>query len=155
MKLEIERKYLVDKAKWNSFEKPAPKFLQQGYLHSSPDKTIRIRVTDSEGYLTIKGKTVGATRKEFEYAIPKSDAQELLNEFCDSVISKIRYRILYEGNIWEVDEFKGDNEGLIIAEIELESESQEFKIPDWVAREVTGEEKYYNSFLSLHAYKNW
>jgi len=155
MKLEIERKYLVDKAMWNAFEKPVPAFLKQGYLLTSSDKTIRIRVTDTDGYLTIKGETIGATRKEFEYAISKSEAQELLNDFCDSVISKVRYRVLYEGNVWEVDEFRDDNEGLIIAEIELESESQKFRLPDWVAREVTGEENYYNSFLAAHPYKNW
>jgi CYTH domain-containing protein len=155
MKFEIERKFLVDKSKWNAVEKSESAFLQQGYLSRDPEKTIRIRVTDTEGFVTIKGRTVVATRKEFEYAIPKPDAMELLNEFCDAVISKVRYRALYKGNVWEVDEFGGDNEGLIIAEIELNSEHQEFEIPDWVGTEVTGEEKYYNSNLSLHPYKTW
>lgn len=155
MPIEIERKYLVNKTKWNETDKPQGQFFRQGYLLTDPNKTIRIRVTDSKGYLTIKGLSIGATRPEFEYEIPKDEAEQLLNMFTISDLTKVRYKILVNENLWEVDEFLGDNEGLIVAEIELQSEEEAFVLPIWAEKEVTGEDKYYNSTLSILPYKNW
>ena len=109
MPIEIERKYLVNKTKWNETDKPQGQFFRQGYLLTDPNKTIRIRVTDSKGYLTIKGLSIGATRPEFEYEIPKDEAEQLLNMFTISDLTKVRYKILVNENLWEVDEFLGDN----------------------------------------------
>ncbi|HTF04922.1 MAG TPA: CYTH domain-containing protein [Bacteroidia bacterium] len=155
MGVEIERKFLVDKEKWTAVEKSAPNRMRQGYLLTDPHKTIRVRVAETGGYLTIKGLSTGATRAEFEYEIPKQEAEELLNLFSVSKLDKIRYEIVFNGKVWEVDEFLGENEGLIVAEIELVSESEEFQLPAWVTREVTDEEKYYNSSLSARPFKRW
>jgi CYTH domain-containing protein len=107
------------------------------------------------GFITIKGKTTGASRPEYEYEIPLSDAKELLDNFCIGSLSKTRYKIKYKNNFWEVDEFAGDNAGLLIAEIELKSEDDLFDIPEWVEKEVTGDIKYYNANLIMNPYKNW
>jgi adenylate cyclase len=155
MAVEIERKFLVDKQKWSEADKGKGYLFRQGYILTDPAKTIRIRVTDDTGFITIKGKSVGASRPEYEYPIPKRDAQELLDNFCQSDISKLRYIVKYSDNKWEIDEFLGENEGLIVAEIELTSEQESFDVPDWIDREVTGEEKYYNSKLSLTPFKTW
>jgi CYTH domain-containing protein len=155
MGVEIERKFLVNKEKWNAVEKPKKNLFRQGYLLMDPNKTVRVRLTDDAAYITIKGSSTGATRKEFEYEIPQNEAGELLDNFAVSEIKKIRYKILYKGKLWEVDEFQGDNQGLIVAEIELKSETENFELPDWIAREVTGEGKYYNSNLSVNPFKKW
>ncbi len=155
MGLEIERKYLIDHTKWQQIDKPAGQLYRQGYLLTNPEKTIRVRLTETTGFLTIKGLSVGATRPEYEYEIPLQDAKELLDNFSISELQKIRYKIFYNNKIWEVDEFLGDNLGLIIAEIELTGEEEQFDIPDWIDKEVTGEEKYYNSNLTVEPYKNW
>ena len=155
MGIEIERKFLVNLQKWEQLEKPVGEFFRQGYLMTDPNKTIRIRQTAVKGFLTIKGLTLGASRSEFEYEIPHEEAQELLDQFSVSELSKIRYRITYDKKLWEVDEFLGENAGLMIAEIELESEEEEFTVPEWVDHEVTAEEKYYNSNLTLQPYKSW
>lgn len=155
MGLEIEKKFLVNHQKWANTEKPKGQFYRQGYILTDPNKTIRVRETDTKSYLTIKGLSVGASRPEFEYEIPKTDAQQLLDIFAVSDLTKIRYKILFDNKIWEVDEFLGENEGLIVAEIELSSEDETFTIPDWVADEVTGECKYYNSNLSKKPFKFW
>lgn len=155
MAKEIERKYLVDHKKWQHVEKPQGDLYRQGYLVTDPNKTIRVRLSQSKAFLTIKGISIGATRSEYEYEIPLEDAKELLDSFSNSELSKIRYKITHEQKIWEVDEFLGDNIGLIVAEIELISEEEQFEIPDWVITEVTGEEKYYNSRLTIEPYKNW
>jgi adenylate cyclase len=155
MGVEIERKYLLDLEKWKAMDKPAPKFLRQGYMVKEPSKTIRIRIADEDGYITIKGKSTGASRSEYEYPLPLADAMELLNDFCDAVITKNRYEIEFAGKLWEVDEFMGDNEGLYIAEIELDDEAELFELPEWVDKEVTGDKKYYNSNLSVNPYRNW
>lgn len=152
---EIERKFLVNHNKWQQIEKPIGNHFRQGYLLTEPNKTIRVRQTSEKGYLTIKGLSVGATRPEYEYEIPWNEATELLDNFAVSELSKIRYNIIFEGKLWEVDKFLGDNQGLIVAEIELKSEDEKFEIPDWIDREVTSEEKYYNSNLTLNPYKNW
>ncbi|MBV4360592.1 CYTH domain-containing protein [Pinibacter aurantiacus] len=155
MPLEIERKYLVDHKKWNALDKPEGKFYRQGYLSTDENKTIRIRVTDAEAYLTIKGKSTGATRQEFEYEIPLTEAEQMLNSLSESELSKTRYRIHYKEKLWEVDVFHDANDGLIVAEIELKSEDEQFELPDWVLQEVTDEAKYYNSNLTLNPFKNW
>ena len=152
---EIERKYLIDHEKWQKLGKPAGHLYRQGYILTDPKKTIRVRLTDTSGFLTIKGLSVGATRLEYEYEIPVSDAAELLDKFSIVELSKTRYKIEHKNRIWEVDEFLGDNSGLIIAEIELKSEAEYFERPEWVEKEVTGEEKYYNSNLADKPYKNW
>ncbi|MEI8204570.1 MAG: CYTH domain-containing protein [Bacteroidota bacterium] len=155
MGVEIERKFLVNKEKWEVIDKPVKMMFWQGYLTIDPEKTIRVRITDSSAYLTIKGISVGATRAEFEYEIPKADAELLLAKFTIADVRKIRYEVIFKHKLWEVDEFLDKNEGLIIAEIELTRESEPFELPDWVEREVTNEEKYYNSNLSVNPYKNW
>ncbi|SDE33243.1 CYTH domain-containing protein [Pedobacter soli] len=152
---EIERKFLINQQKWDSLIKPAGKQFRQGYLLTDKDKTVRVRATETKGFLTIKGQTVGASRLEYEYEIPLSEAVELLDHFSQSELSKTRYEIVFEGKIWEVDVFSGRNEGLIVAEIELESETETFSLPDWISHEVTEEEKYYNSNLTISPYKDW
>ncbi len=155
MGAEIERKYLVNKEIWDNTVKDDKHSIRQGYILNNPDKTIRIRLFDEKGYITIKGLSTGASRPEFEYQIPEEDAKELLDKFCTSLISKIRDKISYKGKLWEVDEFLEDNAGLIVAEIELSDEQETFDLPNWITKEVTGEEKYYNSNLLIHPYKDW
>jgi adenylate cyclase len=157
MAIEIERKFLVDHAEWNALAKPDPIYFIQGYLHSEPGKTIRVRATNNKGFITIKGKSSadGLSRSEFEYEIPKEEAVELLKTFTKKTIEKNRYEILFEGDVWEVDVFEGDNAGLIVAEIELESTEQTFKQPDWVREEVTSDFRYFNSALIDKPFKSW
>ena len=155
MGLEIERKFLVHKDKWDSLTKPKKDFYRQGYLFSDSNKTIRVRQTNDKAYITIKGPAIGISRPEFEYEIPMQDAEVLLNKFCISELIKIRYKLTYKDKICEVDEFLGENIGLIVAEIELENENQQFELPDWIANEVTGNQKYYNSILSTFPYSKW
>ena len=152
---EIERKYLVDHDKWQQIDKPAGQLYRQGYLLTDPNKTIRVRQTLDKGFLTIKGLSIGATRPEYEYEIPFAEAKELIDNFSISELSKIRYKILHDNKVWEVDEFLGNNMGLIVAEIELTSEDEKFSIPKWIDKEVTGQEKYYNSNLTIEPYENW
>lgn len=157
--LEIERKFLIDKELFtNKIKKNCSPFkLTQGYLVNDKDKVIRIRHTDLSGWITIKGEGL-LSRKEYEYQIPSKDAIELLNSFCKDVIVKTRYRFVSPTDMrhtWEVDFFEGDNDGLVLAEIELKSENEKFEKPKWVLDEVTGEHKYYNSNLIKNPYKNW
>eukprot|EP01012_Entosiphon_sulcatum_P039986 TRINITY_DN53608_c0_g1_i1.p1 TRINITY_DN53608_c0_g1~~TRINITY_DN53608_c0_g1_i1.p1 ORF type:complete len:157 (+),score=24.88 TRINITY_DN53608_c0_g1_i1:218-688(+) len=152
---EIERKFLIDQQKWDNLSKPEGKLFRQGYLLTDKDKTIRVRATETKGFLTIKGKTIGATRLEYEYEIPAAEATELLDNFSVSELSKTRYEIEFNGKLWEIDVFAGDNEGLIVAEIELDNEDEAFDLPDWVGKEVTEEEKYYNSNLTVKPFKGW
>jgi len=149
---EIERKFLVKGVSWKT---PTPVYYCQGYLNRDKDRTIRIRIAGDHGVLTIKGPTTGASRSEYEYEIPLDDAKEML-ELCEKpLVEKNRHFIEFGGMTWEVDEFKGSNEGLVVAEIELESESQEFELPDWVGKEVTDDPKYYNSRLSSQPFSTW
>ncbi len=152
MAIEIERKFLVVDDSWRSA--PAVYFCQ-GYLNRAKERTVRVRVAGEIGYLTIKGVSQGASRAEFEYEIPLADAKQLL-ALCDGpVIEKYRRKIEFEGMIWEVDEFLGANQGLVVAEIELETEDQVFALPAWVGAEVTGDERYYNSNLARHPFSQW
>lgn len=155
MAVEIERKFLVDAEAWAAHPKEAPHYLRQGYLFKDLIKTARVRVWDETGYLTIKGKTIGISRAEYEFEIPKAEAEELLTRFCETVVSKQRYIVPYEGKLWEVDVFLADNEGLIVAELELTEENESFSLPPFITQEVTGDRKYYNSQLALNPYKNW
>lgn len=155
MGVEIERKFLVNRRQWEAAEKPEGKFYRQGYLHSDAQKTVRVRIAEDAAFLTIKGETMGLSRPEFEYPLPLADAHQLLDAFTSTQVIKTRYRIAFEGKTWEVDEFAGDNEGLILAEIELDSEDEVFMLPDWVDREVTGDPRYYNSFLANHPFTTW
>lgn len=155
MGLEIERKFLVNQETWQESEKPKGHFYRQGYILTDPNKTIRVRVTDTKSFLTIKGLSVGASRPEFEYEIPKNEAEQLLDMFAVSDLTKYRYKVMFEQKLWEVDVFLGKNEGLIVAEIELSSEDETFSLPDWAEKEVTGEERYYNSNLSNKPFKSW
>ena len=152
---EIERKFLINHPNWQQLKKPHGQVYRQGYLLTDPAKTIRVRTTETSGFLTIKGISIGATRAEYEYTIPRHEATELLDNFSVSELIKTRYTITHDNKIWEVDEFSGDNTGLIVAEIELTTKDEHFTIPAWVDKEVTGEEKYYNSNLTVNPYKNW
>lgn len=155
MGIEIEKKYLVKKEIWQRTAKGTGHLYRQGYLLTAPDKTIRVRIANQKGYLTIKGIQVGATRLEYEYEIPEKDAGELLEKFTESEIVKTRYKVSYSGKVWEVDEFGGDNSGLIIAEIELKHDNESYDLPPWVGDEVTSEMRYTNSSLSENPYKLW
>lgn len=155
MGIEIERKFLVHKEKWSQVVKENKSLYRQGYIVSDPKKTIRVRVTDKIGFITIKGPAKGLSRSEYEYQIPKEDAIQLLDTFCNTEVSKIRNFISHDNKLWEVDEFLGQNEGLIVAEIELVSEDETFSLPDWIDKEVTSEKKYSNSSLARNPFKNW
>lgn len=155
MGIEIERKFLVKKDKWAQVVKAKQSLYRQGYILSDKQKTVRVRLTDTEAFLTIKGQSVGIARHEFEYSIPMEDARHMLDNLCVSELSKVRYFIPHDGHTWEVDEFLGQNEGLIVAEIELAAEDEQFSLPDWVDKDVTAEKKYTNSNLSINPYKNW
>ncbi|MBW1998691.1 MAG: CYTH domain-containing protein [Deltaproteobacteria bacterium] len=151
---EIERKFLVKDDSWRSLAKGTR--YRQGYLNSVKERIVRVRTIDGKGFLTIKGITRGASRLEFEYDIPAAEAESMLDELCERpLIEKNRYKIEYKGLVWEVDEFFGENQGLIVAEVELESEDQIFEKPDWIGEEVTGDPKYFNSNLIQHPYTKW
>ncbi|MVN21744.1 CYTH domain-containing protein [Mucilaginibacter arboris] len=155
MGLEIERKFLVDPEKWEQFNKPEGKAYRQGYLVNEKEKTVRIRIAGDQAFITVKGATEGFTRKEYEYEIPLRDGKELLENFKLTGTSKTRYRIPLGGKVWEVDVFGGENEGLIVAEIELKSESDLFENPGFLLEEVTYDPRYYNSNLATNPYSNW
>jgi adenylate cyclase len=156
MGIEIERKFLVKNLdfKTESFEK---KYIKQGYLNSNKNRTVRIRVSDDTAFVTIKGKsnTAGTSRFEWEKEIPFSEADELLLLCEPNLIEKQRYLIKKGAHTFEVDFFLGDNLGLIVAEIELTAENEEFEKPSWLAKEVTGDLKYYNSSISKLPFKDW
>ena len=152
MAKEIERKFLVKDDTWRDVK--GVKY-RQGYLSSVKERTVRVRTMEDKGYLTIKGIAVGATRMEFEYEIPRKDADILLGICEQPLIEKNRYTIAHDDFVWEVDEFFGDNSGLIVAEVELASEGQEFPRPDWVGQEVTGDCRYFNSNLIKNPYMHW
>jgi hypothetical protein len=154
MPKEIERKFLVKGDSWRGLAKS--QFYQQGYIDTINQTTIRIRIVGEKGFLTIKGKSQGITRSEYEYQIPLADAQQMLQELCQKPqIQKNRYQIQVKELLWEVDEFLGDNSGLIIAEVELENEDQIIELPEWIAQEVSHDPRYLNYNLAKFSYKNW
>ena len=152
---EIERKFLVKHQLWNELKKHQGSWYRQGYLVVEPKQVIRVRQVPAKGFITIKGSAVGIIRAEYEYEIPFDEAGELIDQFAHSIISKTRYKINEHGKLWEIDVFDGDNEGLIIAEIELVSEHESFVKPEWLADEVTKEEKYYNYMLAANPFNSW
>lgn len=152
MAMEIERKFLVVNADWKLGEGVR---IWQGYLNHDKNRTVRVRVAGEEAYITVKGLTKGASRAEFEYQIPKMDAEQMRSLCIGPVIEKIRRIVIHEGSTWEVDEFLGDNEGLFVAEIELRSEDEIFQRPAWLGKEVTFESMYFNSNLARRPHKHW
>lgn len=154
MGVEIERKFLVSGDAWKALGQGV--LLRQGYLSSTPERTVRVRIEGASAMLTIKGISTGATRSEWEYPIPPADAQALLDNLCERpLIEKKRYRIPLDGMVWEVDEFLGENAGLVVAEIELATEDQSFTKPDWIGEEVTHDRRYFNSSLIRNPYSRW
>lgn len=154
MAKEIERKFLINMAAIGILENGTA--IKQGYISTMDKTVVRARVAGNKAYLTLKGKNKQLTRSEFEYEIPVNDAEQIISELCNGpVIEKTRYLCVYEGHTWEIDIFHGNNDGLIVAEIELESEDEAFEKPSWVTVEVSGDAKYYNSSLLDHPYKNW
>ena len=154
MPTEIERKFLVVSEDYKKFGQPI--VIRQGFLSTEKERVVRVRVAGEKAYVTIKGISKGAVRAEFEYEIPGEDAQFMLDHLCRKpLIEKTRYKVYYEGFTWEVDEFYGDNEGLVVAEIELESEEQVFPKPEWLGEEVTSDPRYYNANLVKHPYREW
>ncbi|MCG5059951.1 MAG: CYTH domain-containing protein [Limnoraphis sp. WC205] len=154
MGIEIERKFLVKDDRWRSL---ATGILYcQGYISSEKGRTVRVRIIGNQGYLTIKGAGTSLVRSEFEYVIPVEDAEEMLQTLCDRpFIEKKRHKISFGDLIWEVDEFLGDNQGLIIAEVELTDPNQIIEIPDWISEEVSHDPRYYNSNLVKNPYRQW
>lgn len=152
MALEIERKFLVS---GNDWQVGVGVQLSQGYLNRDKNRTVRVRVAGNQGFLTIKSATNGATRIEFEYEIPVSDAENLLEMCEDPIIQKVRRNIDYKGFKWEVDEFQGANLGLVVAEVELSDENQSFEKPSWIGKEVTYDSRYFNSNLAQHPFNTW
>jgi CYTH domain-containing protein len=154
MGTEIERKFLVVGDEWR--RGAVGTVYRQGYLCTTPQRTVRVRIGGERGYLTVKGSRTGVSRAEFEYEIPLGDAQAMLDSLCARpLIEKTRYRIPHEGLVWEVDEFAGENAGLVIAEVELEREDQEVALPAWVGKEVSTDDRYANSHLAEHPYSTW
>ncbi len=151
---EIERKYLIKSDEWRKLAKGT--VYRQGYLSTVKERTVRVRTIDDNGYLTIKGITVGATRAEYEYEISAKDANEMLDNLCEKpIIEKKRYVIDFADLTWEIDEFDGENNGLVVAEVELTDEDQKIALPGWIGDEVTGDPRYFNSNLIKHPYSKW
>lgn len=154
MALEIERKFLVTSNSWQN--KTSHSVIRQGYLSRDIERTVRVRVKNDKAYLTIKGRNTDAIRTEFEYEIPKTDGEALLDTLAlKPLIEKTRTTIEYAGKIWEIDCFFGDNKGLVVAEVELSCENEQIELPEWVGREVTSFPRYYNSALSERPYSQW
>lgn len=154
MALEIERKFLVISDNWQRLG--TPEVVRQGYLSRDIERTVRVRIKGDKAFLTIKGRNEGAVRTEFEYAIPTDEAAVLLDTLAlKPLIEKTRTKVAYAGNIWEIDRFFGENEGLVLAEVELASENETVQLPSWIGQEVTHLTRYYNSALSERPYCKW
>jgi adenylate cyclase len=153
MAREIERKFLVDAARWRPSGRGVA--FRQGYLSSVPDRTVRVRREGDRAVLTVKGRTEGVSRLELEYAIPIGDADELLGICEQPLIEKVRHTEAWDGTTWEVDVFGGDNAGLVVAEVELASEDAPFSRPPWLGEEVSDDPRYYNANLVKHPFKSW
>ena len=151
---EIERKFLVRGDSWRAGAHG--KRYRQGYLSTVKERTVRVRVAGDQGYITIKGITVGAARAEYEYEIPLADANQMLDTLCERpIVEKTRYRLPQDNIVWEIDEFEGDNRGLIVAEVELKDEHQNYPKPDWLGEEVTGDPRYFNANLVAKPFTTW
>lgn len=154
MAIEIERKFLVNGSNWR--ENGTPTHFHQGYLSVGPPVSVRIRISETSAVLNIKQSTLEIQRDEFEYEIPLGEAEHMLEHLCAGhSVEKYRFVVEVDGFTWEIDEFLGENRGLIVAEIELESVDQEFTRPDWLGDEVSSDKRYFNSYLSMHPYNTW
>jgi len=154
MAAEIEHKYLVKPNAWKPKESGV--LYRQGYLSTVNERVVRVRIAGDRACLTVKGSTTGITRLEFEYPIPMADAATMLDQLCERpLVEKTRYREEYQGHVWEIDEFHGDNDGLILAEIEVADESERYAIPPWAGAEVSSDPRYFNANLGRNPYKRW
>ncbi len=154
MGVEIERKFLLRNEDWKRYS-DAGTIIKQGYLSTDKERTVRVRICGSTGFITVKGKTQGASRLEFEYEIPLEDAEALLRLCVKTTIEKTRYLVQIQQHTWEIDVFAGQNKGLVLAEIELTSENEIFVKPDWLGDEVTEDHRYFNSYLSEWPFLRW
>lgn len=155
MGIEIERKFLVVDDSWREAASGGMRYLQ-GYLSTGPGNSVRVRVCGDKAWLNIKSATVGVTRREYEYEIPAADAHAILEGLCvKPLIEKTRFIVEHDGLAWEVDVFEGDNAGLVVAEIELEAADDEFALPAWAGKDVSGDARYYNQRLVEHPYSRW
>lgn len=153
MAVEIERKFLVDLEK---IDLKNGKFYKQGYLNDDKERTVRVRLIGEKAFLTIKGVSQGIKRSEFEYEIPLKEGEYLLDNLCKKpLIEKYRHLEIVDGKTWEIDLFLGENEGLVVAEIELGSEEEKFTAPSWIKEEVSSDSRYFNSSLSQTPFKKW
>ena len=154
MGCEVERKFLVSESKLPELIKGNT--IRQGYIKTKGKSVVRLRSTPKASYITIKGPTTGISRSEFEYEIPREEADEMLDSLCSQAfIEKTRYKIKHVSHVWEVDVFHGLNKGLIVAEVELESENEKVDLPDWVSSEVSDDRRYSNSNLCKNAFSTW
>jgi len=154
MATEIERKYLVDIELWRPLG--AGVFYRQGYLSSVKERVVRVRIAGDRGFLTIKGTTTSLSRLEFEYPIPREDAAVLIDKLCERpIIEKTRHRESFAGRNWEIDVFHGDNDGLVVAEVEVASPTESIALPPWTGTEVSNDPRYFNNNLAAHPYKSW
>ena len=154
MTVEIERRFLLADDSWREAASE-PLVLQQGYLSVEKERTIRVRIIGSQAWLTLKGYISDMTRSEFEYEIPLVHAQAMMADMCPFKMEKYRYRVEFEGFVYEIDKYLGDNAPLIVAEIELPSEDTEFPKPSWLGQEITSDGKFTNAYLSKHPYSSW
>jgi adenylate cyclase len=155
MAVEIERKFLVRSDAWKS-QVSSKVTIRQGYLSNNKRASVRVRTSDDKATINIKGMTIGIQRLEYEYPMPLDEAHQLLDKLCEKpLIEKVRYYLNHHGKTWEIDVFSGDNAGLTVAEIELDSVDEAFEIPDWAGKEVTHLERYYNVCLTFYPYKQW
>lgn len=154
MTKEIERKFLVKNTSWK--ENAEGVLYRQGYLNSVKERVVRVRTIADKAFITIKGITAGISRLEFEYEIPFADAKQMLDELVEKpIIEKRRYKIRQGSLVWEIDEFLGDNQGLVVAEVELQNEHQAMDFPGWIGEEVSSDPRYFNNNLVTHPYKTW
>lgn len=151
--VEIERKFLVDTKKWQP--KGIGTAIKQGYLSVDENRVVRVRIAGDYAYITIKGKTTGISRAEFEYEVPKNDALILLRMCLNEPVEKTRYTEFFENMLWEIDVFEGANNGLVMAEVELNNENQTVVLPEWVSEEVSTDKRYFNAYLSVNPFVRW
>jgi adenylate cyclase len=155
MPIEIERKFLLVDKSWRQAADAGTR-MRQGYLSNSDKSSIRVRISDVAAHLNIKSAEPGCVRREYEYPIPVVEAEELLADLChDALIEKVRYKVNFSGFVWEIDVFSGANQGLVVAEIELDDLEQKFPRPPWLGREVSDEIRYYNSHLISYPFCQW
>ena len=155
MAIEIERKFLLKSAEWKAHADEGTQY-SQGYLVGSKDASVRVRIQGERAFINIKSATIGITRQEYEYEIPLVEATEILETLCDKpLITKVRYLIENDNHVWEIDVFSGENEGLVVAEIELKDKDEKFARPDWLGEEVSDDKRYYNVCLVKHPYQDW